>query len=109
MAEKGYCINHPLVTAVARCKNCMKQVCRDCQMKTDIGIFCSEACYLQTKNYLARQGAYDKKPKWHWVVSKWLRRLVGLAILIAIIEAVAYFVLGITSIQQGIDWIKSFF
>ncbi|MDI6783976.1 MAG: hypothetical protein QME64_07780 [bacterium] len=109
MAEKSTCINHPLVPAVARCKQCMKPVCRNCQVPTDIGIFCSEGCYVQMKGFMARQGAYDKKPRWHWTLSKWIRRLVGLAILLIIIAAVAYFAFGITSIQGGIDWIKSFF
>lgn len=109
MAGESTCINHPLVKAIARCKKCMKPICRDCQLTTDLGIFCSDVCYQQMKTFIARQGAYDKKPRWHWAAAKWLRRLIGLVILLAIIAAVAYFVFGITSIQDGIDRIKSFF
>jgi hypothetical protein len=109
MAEKSTCINHPLVPAVARCKQCMKPVCRTCQVTTEIGIFCSNGCYTQMKSFMARQGEYDKRPKRHWIISKLVKRLIGIAIIIIIIAAVAKFVFGINNVQEGIDWVKSFF
>ena len=45
------CINHPMKDAVTRCKRCGKPICQDCKVMTELGVFCSQACYEATKSF----------------------------------------------------------
>lgn len=92
MAEK--CDNHPIKNAINKCKQCGKNLCSDCVIKKENGIFCSIECYQKAKEFSQKVMDYVPKKK-----SSFLKKII---ILIIIIIA-AYFGLKIFA---GIDLLK---
>ena len=48
------CKNHPMKFAAGRCKRCHLPVCEECKMQVAEGIFCSEQCIDQFRNFQSR-------------------------------------------------------
>jgi len=79
------CKFHPNKIAHVRCKTCHIPLCDDCKMVTDIGIFCSEDCYVKAKEFQERvkpDAPVKKNPSIIWLIVK-------LVILVALIALVA--------------------
>ena len=80
-----YCKFHPNKVAHVRCKTCHIPLCEDCTVASEIGVFCSEECFLKTKDFqetvrpnIPRQ----KEPSAFWLVLK-------VALLLLLVVAIA--------------------
>ena len=92
------CINHPDQAAVARCVTCSKPVCAKCVTKADGHTFCSGTC---RDNRAKFQAGY--KPKEDGVLAglmSYVKLLVALAVIAAIVLFVGGKVLGIGACQS---------
>lgn len=94
------CANHPLKTAVARCKACNKPLCAQCRRITDIGIFCSPECEAKTRKFMERVGEEKLIVKRTLFTARFFRGVKWLAILLVVFAAVMYFGYGARSWQD---------
>ena len=85
MAETMKCFLHTSRDALIRCKQCGKPLCHECRINTDMGVFCSQECYQQTKTFTERAAQHDKKKTSYWAIRGILRKLVGLAVIIGVL------------------------
>ena len=59
------CENHPVKQAVAKCKQCGKNLCRDCVIQKENGSFCSIECYQKAKQFKQKVVDYGPSRKKH--------------------------------------------
>ena len=71
--------------AMFRCIQCHKPVCDDCAFKTEHGAFCSRECAGQYREFKRAQGPQKRRSS-----LAFLKPLLGLAIVAALVAAAAY-------------------
>lgn len=112
MAE-AKCFNHPNRDAFVRCKKCLKPLCYECRINTEIGVFCSDKCYQDTKRFIERSELLESE---RTKSSYWKRKTVSIIIWLIILGGLIWFIfygrglaiiLGLVS--NLIEWISSFF
>src|SRR4051812_9848679 len=52
------CKNHPVNLASARCKRCHIPICNHCKIQVTDGVFCSNECIDQFRNFHQRVSNY---------------------------------------------------
>jgi hypothetical protein len=85
MATPMKCINHTARDAFIRCRQCSKPVCQECVIKDEIGVYCSEDCAEKGKSFHQRAEAASQNKKIYGGYGKYLKQILLLLILIAII------------------------
>jgi hypothetical protein len=96
MPAESHCINHPYVEATARCKRCNVPLCKDCQIFTPEGIFCSEKCATQMRIFVQRAKELEKgvrKPRARFPARQ---LIIAIGAILAVV-LVLRFVFGVTS------------
>lgn len=48
------CKNHPIRIAPVRCRRCHAPICLECRIQDEGGVFCSEECVEQFREFQAR-------------------------------------------------------
>ncbi len=80
------CINHPGVSATARCKQCGKPLCPACTVSTPLGTFCSDVCREKFENFSKRvQELEQRSSKAKWNVGVYVRKILSFLISVAVI------------------------
>lgn len=80
------CINHPAVSATARCKQCGKPLCPACIVSSPFGTFCSEVCREKFENFVKRaQEIEQRTSRARWNVGIYLRKLLSFLLAVIVI------------------------
>ncbi len=87
------CVNHPERLATARCTRCFKPLCDECQVVTDMGVFCSQQCYELYKQFNERAAEIPKPKK--GFLRTFLSPIKKIFILIGAV-VILYFVITLT-------------
>lgn len=84
-----HCKFHPGKVSHVRCKSCGVPICDDCKIVTDIGVFCSEACYEKTKSFMERVPVvhHKKSSSFMKIIGRFVIIVVLLAVIAAILDA----------------------
>jgi hypothetical protein len=82
------CFNHPGKAARTRCKTCHRPICEECQKVTELGSFCSDACYEKARHFTERVSSIPPSPSRKGRFKRFLKRIVILAILLAALYVV---------------------
>lgn len=61
MGGEGECFFHVGRPAVARCKQCGKQLCSDCRVISEDGLFCSNKCAQMASVFVKRSQALEEQ------------------------------------------------
>jgi hypothetical protein len=106
-----FCANHPAKKATHDCKKCGKPLCPPCQHLTDIGIFCSTACYDAVKQFQDQVNALGTKsrPGFFAKIMAWLKQLIGAAVIIGIVYGVFYFGYGLSTPGEILEFVMNGF
>lgn len=99
------CYNHPNKIARVRCKTCHRPVCEECQLVTELGSFCSEACATKAKSFTERVSTVPPPPRRKGGFMKFVKRLFLLGILLVILYVVVIYRTG--SFENFINQINS--
>lgn len=94
------CINHPTRNAVARCKRCHAAVCLDCRVKAPDGLFCSDECVTQFREFQSRVHVGSTRRGCGLSLFSWIKHLAISAVLVAVIWFVLTTWLGTTDIGE---------
>lgn len=80
------CINHPSVSATARCKQCGKPVCGACVINSPLGSFCSDACRERFEAFSKRVQELDRDTaRARWNIGTKLRQFFSFLIFVAVV------------------------
>ncbi|HOK10237.1 MAG TPA: B-box zinc finger protein [Candidatus Hydrogenedens sp.] len=80
------CINHPSVSATARCKQCGKPVCGACVVSSPLGSFCSEACRERFETFAKRVQELDREnTRARWNIGVKLRQFFSFLIVVIVV------------------------
>ncbi len=82
----SYCLKHQNRVTDVRCSACLKPICEDCILLTDIGKFCGSECYekrQQAEERVERLRLEDEAKRG----PRLMRKLIGWAIFFCIILA----------------------
>lgn len=79
------CVNHPIKEAVAHCKRCNDTLCLDCRIKSPEGIFCSNDCVMEFREFQGRVYAGLPRNRSRFSLIGAIKSLVIAAILVAVI------------------------
>ncbi len=72
------CINHPGISAAARCKQCGKPLCPACVISSPLGTFCSDSCREKFENFSRRvQEVEQKSSRGRWNVGVYARKILS--------------------------------
>ncbi len=98
MPAESHCINHPYVEATGRCKRCNIPLCKDCQIFTPDGIFCSEKCATQMRIFVQRAKELQKsvKPRSRFPTRQVVLTIVAVLAVVVVLR-VAF---GVTSLAD---------
>ncbi len=93
--ELGYCVNHPTVPAVVRCRNCDKPICQACAVRLNKQRsirFCSALCRDQFIEYQdwRMKNAVDPFKK-RFTIMAMIKHLGTIALLLFIIWLCLFF------------------
>jgi len=111
--SESYCVNHQDRPATTRCKTCSKPVCRDCVVRTNEGMFCSDVCAEQAKRFsdklqLSEEVSAASKPRRSARRRKRLLKKIGIyAVIFIVIILVLYFVFDISSFGDLVFFVKN--
>lgn len=87
------CKNHPVRVASVRCKRCHMPICQECRMQVDEGVFCSELCIEQFREFQQRVQTLGFG-KSRISITALIKYAITVAILVAVIYGALYFWLG---------------
>jgi hypothetical protein len=90
-----FCKKHPTRPGAGACRQCRQEMCLDCRIPTDEGVFCSEDCIQEFRNF--RRAIIGTGPGRRRVtLTGLLRYVVILAVLLAVIYAAMFALTGET-------------
>jgi hypothetical protein len=102
------CINHPAIEAVARCKQCMKPVCKTCIVDGPMGKYCSASCKEKHEMYVKKAQDAEltrRKPSHSGKIKELIAKLIILLVVLAGLgAAAAYFDVPVVG-----DMVRQFF
>lgn len=80
------CINHPAVSATARCKQCGKPVCPACTISSPLGTFCSDTCREKYEAFSKRVQELDRDTtRARWNIGVKLRQFFSFLIVVLVV------------------------
>lgn len=91
MAKRpSYCVRHQERPTETRCSGCLKPICQDCTLVTEVGTFCGSDCYEKRVAYNDRAESLKHQPvdSMGW---RLLRGLVPWVIPVLLVCALVYF------------------
>ncbi len=94
------CVNHPTRSAATRCKRCHSPVCLDCRIRSSDGVFCSGECVEQFREFQTRVHVPGARRGCGFSLFSWVKHLLLVAALVAIIWLVLTTWLGTTDIPE---------
>src|SRR5689334_16216205 len=87
------CRNHPVNFASARCKRCLMPLCNRCKIQVTDGIFCSDACIEQFRNFQQRVSNYTGVRTGFSIVG-FLKSIAMATVVLGVIHGVFYLWFG---------------
>ncbi|MCX8064521.1 MAG: hypothetical protein N3G21_05035 [Candidatus Hydrogenedentes bacterium] len=100
------CINHPAVSATARCKQCGKPLCPACVVSSPLGTFCSEVCRERFEGFTKRVQEIDQRStRAKWNVSVYVRKILSFLLSIIVVLVLVGVVGTIFNIPVISQWV----
>ena len=87
------CKNHPVRIANVRCRRCHMPICQECRMQVDDGVFCSEECIEQFREFQQRVQTLGYGHS-RITLTALIKYTITVALLLVVIYGALYFWLG---------------
>ena len=86
IGSESYCLRHPEVEAVGRCRQCGVPFCAECRVDVDEGLYCGMECRAKHKQFINRSEGVDRARR-----GGILQKAIMLAVIAAAISAALHF------------------
>jgi hypothetical protein len=90
-----FCKRHPTKPSAGQCRQCRAEMCLDCRIPVDVGVFCSEDCIAEFRNFRNAMIATGPGPR-RVTLAGLLRYAIILCVLVAVIYGALVALTGTT-------------